>query len=238
MFDLNEMVIQTNNKRGRGKSIDKDHIERIKKLFDKPSVEPAPIMERERVYQGDKKRLNDTMIFRGIYKGEELEVTKWKTINEKPEFAKGITFYFPKQKIKVSAFFKENGEFYKYYCEVDEVDYKKKADKYIFRDLIVDVDLYEDGEYVVLDEKELEKAVKISSFIQKKDIIRNLITAKKVTIRRLFKLKRFVKRYLVTQEKANEILKVKDNIIRKIKEGQILPEWCIEMVEKGTALTN
>lgn len=190
MFDIREM----------DKPIERNHIKRIYKLFDKPSIIPVPNMERERVYSDygkPNKLLNDVM----IYRDKKLLVVRWKTINEKTEFAKGISFYFAEEKIKISALYKENGDFVKYYCEVVEVDYNNDIHKYIFRDLIVDVNLYENGKYEVLDEDQLNDALKDK------------------------------KNDKVTPDKSDEILAVKDDILRKIHEGQILPEWCIKKVE-------
>lgn len=145
MFDLKE--IDKNDNRA----------DRINKLFDKPSVEPRPSMERERIYSGMINPLsNDVM----IYRDNKLLIARWNTINGKTEFDKGISFYFPEDKIKISALYYKNNCFVKYYCEVVEVDYKKDIDKYVFRDLIVDVDVFADGNYVIRDEDELETALK------------------------------------------------------------------------------
>jgi hypothetical protein len=134
-----------------------NRIEEIYKLFKKPSIKHAPNMERERVYSGKINVLDsDTM----IYRDSELLVVRWDTINKKNEFAKGVSFYIPQDKIKISALYLENGDFVKYYCEAVEVEYKEESDKYIFRDLIVDVDVFEGGKAVVRDEDELEDALK------------------------------------------------------------------------------
>lgn len=197
MIDFEDMEIKVSY--NKGMRIKKEHIERIYRLFNKPSVEPVPEMERERVFLGETNLLKEDVM---IYRDNELLVVRWDTINRNKVFAKGISFYFPEEKIKVSALFDKDGGLVKYYCEVVEADYNKDSDKYVFRDLIVDVDLYEDGTYEELDEDQLKIALEDDE------------------------------NEIITPEKSREILRVKDNIIRKIHEGNIIPEWCIKKVEE------
>ena len=61
---------------------------------------------------------------------------------------------------KVSKFYNKDGSFKFWYCDIIDYEYDKNEDKYVIIDLLLDVIVHEDGRYEVLDEDELDEALK------------------------------------------------------------------------------
>lgn len=72
-----------------------------------------------------------------LYRDDRLIVTRWETIHPRADFQKGISFIFLDEGIKISKLYKENGEFFKYYCDIIDVVYNSEEDEYVFIDLLL-----------------------------------------------------------------------------------------------------
>lgn len=90
----------------------------------------------------------------------DLIITKWKPIHPRNDIGGGLSFTFLNDGIKVSKFFDKNGKFLYWYCDIIDYSFDKNTHEYIFVDLLVDVKIYEDGRYEVLDLDELVEAYK------------------------------------------------------------------------------
>ena len=79
-------------------------------------------------------------------------------VGKKVKFSKNDTNF--DKGIKISKIFDKFGNFKHWYCDIIKHEYIKKEDKYIVTDLLVDVVVYPDGHYEVLDLEELDEALK------------------------------------------------------------------------------
>lgn len=95
-----------------------------------------------------------------IYKDEEKLITRWKPIKPREDFASGESCVYFKHGWKISKFFNTDGSLKYWYCDIINYEYYEEEDKYILNDLLLDVIVYRDGSYEVLDEEELEDALK------------------------------------------------------------------------------
>lgn len=90
----------------------------------------------------------------------DLIITKWKPIRPRDDIGSGLSFTFLNDGIKVSKFYDKNGNFLYWYCDIIDYSFNKEKHEYIFTDLLVDVKVYKDGKYEVLDLDELVEAYK------------------------------------------------------------------------------
>lgn len=94
-----------------------------------------------------------------IYRDSERLMTRWKPIKPREDFSRGESCVYFKHGWKVSKFFNKDGNLKYWYCDIIDFEYQEEDDKYIIIDLLLDVIVYEDGHYEVLDEQELEDAL-------------------------------------------------------------------------------
>ena len=88
---------------------------------------------------------------------DEIMVTEWIPINPRSDMSYGKSYTFFKKGWKISQFLDANKELICWYCDI--IDYKISNDEYTLIDLLVDVKIYPNGEYEVLDLDELDEAV-------------------------------------------------------------------------------
>ena len=94
-----------------------------------------------------------------IFLDEELMITEWLPINPRNDIAYGKSYTFFKKGWKISKFYNDNKELLYWYCDI--IESKTENDEYLLIDLLVDIKIYEDGEYEVLDLDELDEAVNL-----------------------------------------------------------------------------
>ena len=96
-----------------------------------------------------------------IYKDENLIITKWIPIKPRNDFSSGISYTMLDKGWKISKFLDSNGNLVYWYCDI--IDYKLEIvdgeETLTTIDLLVDVKVFEDGRYEVLDEEELDEAL-------------------------------------------------------------------------------
>lgn len=92
-----------------------------------------------------------------ILKTENLIVTKWTPIKPRPDIGKGISYTMLDKGWKISKFFDKSGNFIYWYCDI--IDYKFEDDTYTLIDLLVDLKIFSDGKYEILDKEELDEAL-------------------------------------------------------------------------------
>ncbi len=92
-----------------------------------------------------------------LYADEKLIVTRWKTLKPRKDFAYGISALFVDQGIKVSKFMDQDHKLVYYYCDIVFTEFDK--DTCIINDLFLDVIVYPDGHYRLVDMDEFAKAM-------------------------------------------------------------------------------
>lgn len=115
-----------------------------------------PMLYRKRFIPEEMTLLKDDVL---LYQDEELLITKWRVLKPRVDFQKGISFYFLKKGYKISKFFKENGDFVYYYCDIIDTCYEKETNTFIFTDLLADVIVEPTGFVRVLDLAEISDAL-------------------------------------------------------------------------------
>ena len=131
-----------------------------------------------------------------IYQDNELIVTKWLPINKRNDIGSGISYSYIKEGYKISEFFDLDGKFLYWYCDIINYLYDKTEDCHTFIDLLVDLKIYEDGKYEILDMDELVEAYD-EKLIEMEDVIGAL--------KKLNKLLKLVKNGEFPPEKCKKI---------------------------------
>ena len=96
-----------------------------------------------------------------IYRDKEKLITKWNPINERDDIGRGESCVYFSKGWKISKFYRKDGSFKFWYCDIIDYEYDEEKDQYILIDLLLDVIVHQDGRYEVLDEDELEKALEM-----------------------------------------------------------------------------
>ncbi|MBQ9135070.1 MAG: DUF402 domain-containing protein [Lachnospiraceae bacterium] len=90
---------------------------------------------------------------------DEVIVTSWKTLNPKTAFSHGASCFFLKEGIKVSKFYRADGQLYHMYCDIVDYDYNEAENALTAIDLLADVIISPDGFVKVVDLDELVEAL-------------------------------------------------------------------------------
>lgn len=116
-----------------------------------------------------------------IYRDNEKLITKWLPIHPRDDIGRGESCVFLKQGWKISKFYRNDGAFKYWYCDIITYEYNEQEDTYILIDLLLDVIVHIDGTYEILDEEELQEALQNGIINQEmaeesKQKLKNLIT--------------------------------------------------------------
>lgn len=95
-----------------------------------------------------------------IYRDTKKLITKWIPIKPRENIAYGESCVYFEKGWKISKFYRKDGSFKFWYCDIIQYEYDEKEDTYILIDLLLDVIVHTDGTYEVLDEDELKAALK------------------------------------------------------------------------------
>jgi predicted RNA-binding protein associated with RNAse of E/G family len=111
---------------------------------------------RKRIIPTECIHLKDDVILKET---DDIILTKWTTLKPKCNFTHGRSCYFLKKGIKVSQFLQADESLLYFYCDI--VDFSREDDSrsLIVTDLLVDVIIYPDGRYKVVDLDELADAM-------------------------------------------------------------------------------
>jgi len=90
---------------------------------------------------------------------EGIIVTKWKTINPKPDFSHGVSCYFLDCGWKISRFMDDLGRCAYTYCDIIDSQYNEEENSILITDLLVDIVVYNDGAVKVMDLGEIAEAM-------------------------------------------------------------------------------
>ena len=88
---------------------------------------------------------------------DELMVTEWLPIKPRGDIAYGKSYTLFNKGWKISQFLDENKNLICWYCDIIETHVEN--DEYTITDLLVDIKIYPNGEYEILDLDELDEAV-------------------------------------------------------------------------------
>jgi hypothetical protein len=93
-----------------------------------------------------------------VKQDENVLITKWKTLNPKPDFSHGASCYFLDDGLKVSKVYRPDGSLLRWYCDIVEFSCDEEEHALTVTDLLADVILYPDGTVHVIDLDELADA--------------------------------------------------------------------------------
>lgn len=111
---------------------------------------------RKRIIPNECILLKDDLIIKA---DENVVVTKWNTLKPKSAFHHGCSCYFLRQGIKVSKFYKEDGTFLYWYCDIVDYELNREENSLLVTDLLADVIILPGGEVQVTDLDELADAL-------------------------------------------------------------------------------
>lgn len=105
-----------------------------------------------------------------FYEGD-LMITRWKTLKPREDFAGGTSAYVSDKGYKVTRVINKDGLFEHWYIDIIRTHKTIAKNTVIYEDLLLDVVIYEDGSYRILDLDELldsyrEKSVDETLFIE------------------------------------------------------------------------
>jgi len=103
-----------------------------------------------------------------LYLDKDCFVTRWLPIKPRKDIGWGLSCTSINDGYKISAFFDKKGNFACWYCDVIEVVFYPQENKYVVKDLLVDVIMFPNGEIKILDLEELDEALK-SGLISEKE---------------------------------------------------------------------
>ena len=111
---------------------------------------------RKRLIPSECILLKDDII---IKQTEDVIVTTWKTIKPKNAFTHGCSCYFLKEGLKLSKFYRADGDLLYWYCDIVDYSYDPQEHALTSTDLLADVIVYPDGFVKVVDLDELADAL-------------------------------------------------------------------------------
>lgn len=119
-----------------------------------PNAYKDYVVTRKRYLPDETIRLTKDTVF---FVSEKLIVTSWKAITKRPDFAGGMTAYFPEYGVRTGKFMDENGSTLYWYNDIGEVFMDGHSIK--FNDLLLDVIVYPDGSVRHMDIDEFAEAI-------------------------------------------------------------------------------
>ncbi len=110
---------------------------------------------RKRIIPAECFLLDQDMI---IEQTDDHILTQWNTIRPKADFDHGTSCYFLQDGIKVSKFYRADGELLYWYCDIVQYDFSEDGTELTVTDLLADVIIYPSGRIKVVDLDELADA--------------------------------------------------------------------------------
>ncbi len=110
---------------------------------------------RKRIIPAECFLLEDDVI---VEQTEDRIITKWNTIRPKADFDHGTSCYFLQDGVKISKFYRSDGELLYWYCDIVQYDFSEGGSSLTVTDLLADVIIYPSGRFKVVDLDELADA--------------------------------------------------------------------------------
>lgn len=114
-----------------------------------------PTLFRKRLIPLECMMLKDDNV---LHLDDTMLITSWKTLKPRKDFHHGYSCYFFKDGIKVSKFYREDGSFLYWYCDIVDFTFEADSNSLIITDLLADVIIRPDNSVQVLDIDELCEA--------------------------------------------------------------------------------
>lgn len=107
---------------------------------------------RKRYFPNEEIDISDDDV---LYVDDELLVTSWVPIRSRGDIKRGISYYFLNEGYKISKVFNNDDSLKYYYCDICRYEVNKDKKIYKMIDLLVDIEVFPDKHYIVLDFDEL-----------------------------------------------------------------------------------
>lgn len=107
------------------------------------------------------------------YSDDDYLVTSWHVLKPRSDINTGLSIYFLKKGVKLSREYDSDGNLVYNYCDIIDTDFGDRSDAYIFTDMLIDVLVYPDGTFRVVDLDEFGEALE-KSLITKEMAVRAL----------------------------------------------------------------
>lgn len=114
-----------------------------------------PILYRKRFIPDECLELKDDII---LECNDKQIVTKWNTIHDRCDLARGYSCYYLDRGYKISKFLRSDGSLLCWYCDIITYEYNPDKNSLLVIDLLADVKIYPDGRQRVVDLDELSEA--------------------------------------------------------------------------------
>lgn len=114
-----------------------------------------PVLYRKRLIPSECILLKDDVI---LYCDASIIVTSWKAFRPKPNLSYGYSCYYIKENYKVSKFYRADGSFAYWYCDIVSYEENSADNILTVTDLLADVIVHPDGRIRVVDLDELSEA--------------------------------------------------------------------------------
>jgi predicted RNA-binding protein associated with RNAse of E/G family len=112
----------------------------------------TPLLYRRRFIPNELIPLKDDII---LAMEKDLIITKWVTLHPRKDIARGISAYYLDQGFKISKVYDRNNKIVYWYCDIIQSKINSEKNTVIIEDLLIDVILYENGMFKVMDLDEL-----------------------------------------------------------------------------------
>ena len=114
-----------------------------------------PQLFRRRFIPSELIHLKDDEI---LIAGQDLIITRWKTLHPRHDIARGISAFYLDKGFKVSKIYNEFDQVVYWYCDIIQVKKDSEKNTVIIEDLLIDIILFEDGSIRIMDLDELAEA--------------------------------------------------------------------------------
>lgn len=115
-----------------------------------------PSLYRKRFIPNEIIHLKDDKI---LLQNDTTIITSWLTLKPRIDIASGTSAYYIDKGLKVSKVYDQYHQIVYWYCDIIQTKIDEQNNTVIFEDLLVDVILFEDGTYQVVDLDELAQAL-------------------------------------------------------------------------------
>lgn len=115
----------------------------------------TPILYRKRLIPNECVLLKDDIIWEVT---DEHILTKWKTLKPKKVLHHGDSCYYLNKGVKVSRFYTEDNFLICWYCDIVSYAWSEDKSSLISTDLLLDILVYPDNTFKILDMDELAQA--------------------------------------------------------------------------------
>ena len=116
----------------------------------------SPNLYRRRFIPNELIHLKDDII---LSQEDDLIITKWFTLHPRSDIARGISAIYMEKGFKISKIYNRDNHLVYWYCDIIQVKKNTQKNTVVIEDLLIDVILYNDGTYRVVDLDELADAL-------------------------------------------------------------------------------